>query len=82
MLYETSTLLLVAIVFCLIGYARNHVNVKGGSGTGESCELDQVNVPVGQTPIQRAPTQFDDVIFSSAQSGLQQEHFSYPKTQA
>lgn len=30
----------------------------------------QINTPVGQTPIQRIPTELDDVVFSGTQSGL------------
>lgn len=73
--------LLVAIVFCLIGYSQGiTLMYKGGSGDwGNPVNWIQVNVPVGQTPIQRAPTQFDDVIFSSAQSGLSAGTFFIPE---
>ena len=37
----------------------------------------QNNTPVGQTPIQRAPTELDDVVFSSSQSGISSVAFNF-----
>ena len=45
---------------------------KGG-GTGgwnDPSNWIQINTPPGQPPIQRAPTELDDVVFDSSASGL------------
>jgi len=42
----------------------------GGGGWNDPANWIQINTPTGQLPIQRAPTQLDDVVFDSLFSGI------------
>ncbi len=42
----------------------------GSQAFGDSLNWIQINVPPGQTPIQRPPTSIDDVVYSKARSGV------------
>jgi hypothetical protein len=67
--------LLVALCFITIvnAYSQGITLLYKGGGTGgwnDSLNWIQINTPSGQMPIQRAPTELDDGVFSSSQSGL------------
>lgn len=52
---------------------------KGGGNANwnDPANWIQTNTPVGQTPIQRAPTELDDVVISSSQSGILAPNFGF-----
>lgn len=43
---------------------------KGGAGWNDPTSWIQLNAPMGQIPVQRVPTELDDVIFNQALSGI------------
>ena len=43
---------------------------EGSLSFGDPLNWIQINVPLGQTPVQRPPTSIDDVVFSKARSGV------------
>ena len=43
---------------------------EGSQSFGDALNWIQINVPPGQTPVQRPPTSIDDVVFSKARSGV------------
>src|SRR5436853_1519822 len=49
----------------------------GGLGWNDPVNWIQINTAIGHTPIQRAPTELDDVVFSSSQSGLSSVTISF-----
>lgn len=48
---------------------------KGPSGWNDPLSWIQINTPVGLTPIQRVPTELDDVVISKSLSGLSSAGF-------
>jgi hypothetical protein len=68
---------ILLILFCFAVFANAHSQgitlLYTGQGEGgwiDPTSWTQVNVPSGQTPIQRVPTELDSVVFSSSLSGL------------
>jgi hypothetical protein len=62
-------LLLTCVIYSSLTQAITLL-YRGPSGwNNDSCWI-QVNIPVGQTPISRVPLYSDDVLFSSAMSGI------------
>src|SRR5664279_3560342 len=76
-----QTLLIILFLNVLVsGYSQEITLLYKGGGSGgwnDSLNWIQSNTPTGQTPIQRAPTELDDVIFSSSQSGLSVVNISF-----
>src|ERR1019366_103083 len=75
------------ITLCLIAIGNAYSQgitllYKGGTfgGWDDPANWIQINTPVGQTPIQRAPTELDDVVFSSSQSGLSSVNIGFPNS--
>ncbi|HEV7329941.1 MAG TPA: T9SS type A sorting domain-containing protein [Flavisolibacter sp.] len=74
---------LTALAIVLLLFANNLFSqgitllYKGGGSGGwnDASNWIQINTPAGQTPIQRAPTELDDVVFSKVMSGLNQAGF-------
>ena len=69
--------LTLLLILCLLVFAAARsqgitlLYVGGGSGSfSDSLSWIQIHTPAGQTPIQRAPTAVDDVVFSRSQSGI------------
>jgi len=72
------------ITLCLIFFANAHSQgitllFKGGGSGGWNDPVNwiQIDIPVGQVPIQRAPTELDDVVISNSLSGLSRADFSF-----
>jgi hypothetical protein len=77
--------LLITLCLIAIGNAWSQgitLLYKGGTfgGWDDPANWIQINTPVGQTPIQRAPTELDDVVFSSSQSGLSSVNIGFPNS--
>ena len=68
------------IVSFLLVFASLHAEgitllYKSDMGWNDPLSWLQINTPVGQTPIQRVPTEEDDVVFSFSMSGISSVRF-------
>lgn len=66
---------LIITIACLHVFASMHAQgitllYKNDMGWNDPMSWVQINTPVGQTPIQRVPTELDDVVISKSLSGL------------
>ncbi len=74
--------LLILLCFIIVGntYSQGITLLYKGGGTGgwsDESNWIQINTPTGQTPIQRVPTELDDVVINSTLSGISSIDFSF-----
>ena len=69
---QTFLLLVGAMMFINVYSQGIQLLFKGGSvgGWNDATNWIQIGTPAGQVPIQRVPTELDEVVFSKSQSGL------------
>ncbi len=75
---------LLTVIFLYIGASALTQGLtllyKGGSTSWNDAEnWIQINTAPGSTPIQRVPTEFDDVVFSKSMSGLSSGIFEFSR---
>lgn len=77
---KLTALLLVLFITSVASYSQGITLLYKGGGSGGWNDVTnwiQINAPIGQTPLQRVPTEADDVIFSKAMSGLASAFFQF-----